>query len=342
MQDERVAEVTKVLREHEVMAAHNAFAPAFLSPLWGQTEDWLDSIDIFLSECFDAFLVPCSDLNSTSVNVRWQNAVGKPAWILRTSAQLHYAHQPISKAQWLLYGAACKANGCRVFGPCGASTRPDTTTSPAMLANVKTGFDFFMGDSDLQEDAESAARIGLVFSWATRKYSPGGSMDWCEEFHGWARLLMEEHLPYNVVIAEKVTNPDDLAGYDLLVLPGITITGATFCSALGEFVRRGGRILATSVTSLHDEIGCQLPDFRMGSLLGVSWRGSVDGPFAIERPGEQEPAHGAFQQVETSGQVLSYRMEVDPAGSVGGMLDPLPINVSCWPAQKRLPRQTVG
>jgi hypothetical protein len=175
----------------------------------GLDSGWVDNVDVYLSECFDAFLVPYSDLNSAGLIIRLQHALDKPSWILRTSHPAHYAHSTISEAHWRVNASAAKANGCQVFGPCGVGAKPDTTTSKRLLDRVKGGFEFFMDDADLREDAVSAAKIGLVFSWATRKYdlpdAKGGfgPLPWAADFNGWGRLLVEEHRPFDVIVAER-------------------------------------------------------------------------------------------------------------------------------------------
>jgi len=217
------------------------------------------------------------------------------------------------------------------LGPCGVGAYPDTTSSKRLLDTVKQGFDFFMQDADLAEGAVSAAKIGLVFSWATQKYFKNGAMNWSEEIGGWSRLMIEEHLPFDFVIAEKVASAADLSRYDLVILPNTANTSEAFCSVVTEYVRKGGRLLAAAETSLFDEKGYKRPDFALGSLLGVSGRGSFEGSFAIERPREPEPAFGILQRVATSGKVLARHVAVDPAGSVSGARDPLPIKPTDWP-----------
>jgi len=329
-----IAGVSAVLKEHGIVAAHNAGVP--LLPIsYGFSEDWLPSLDVFVSEAFDAFLAHPTDMNTTGVIVRLQHAMSKPAWILRTSAQIHYAHWPISEAQWLIYAAACKANGCKAFGPCGIGAYPDTTSSAQMLSRVKKAFDFYMEDADLDEGAQSIAKIALAFSWATRKYfdeRPAlGTVDWAEEFMGWARLLIEEHLPYDIVIAETMTAAQ-LAKYDLVILPDLANLSVAACTALKEYVGQGGRILATGSTSLRDEKGNTHAEFALADVLGITSQGSTRGPFAVERPIEPAPASGTLQRVRTTGDILSHVVRVDPAGSVGGVKDPLPLEASVWPA----------
>jgi hypothetical protein len=331
-----IAAISAVLRENGVLAAHNAFAPLYQPAIGGVGEDWLPSLDAWTSECFDAFLVPCSDLNTSSINVRWQHAIGKPSWMLRTSSSAHYSHWPIPPAKWKVYAAACKANGVKAFGPCGIGARPDTTSAVGMLANIRGAFDFIMQDADLDAGAASESRIALVFSWATRKYFDGvrsiAEPRWAQEFTGWARLLIEEHLPFDIVVAENTTAADSLARYDLVVLPNTAHLGDAFCAAVREYVRNGGRLLATAETSLGDNRGARRADFALGDVLGIASRGAREGHFAIQRPAGPEPASGVLQDVAATGHVLSRCLALDPAGSVCGMKDPMPLEVPGTPA----------
>jgi hypothetical protein len=327
-----IAELTAMLHEHGVIACHNAGVPLHMPSIYGVGEEWMPHLDVYVSEIF-------SNLNVASTTVRLQRALGLPSWELLTSASPGYAHLSVPEAWWRMSAATCKANGGEVLGPCGVGAYPDTTSSKRLLDNVKSGLDFFMQDADLAEDAVSMARIGLVFSWATRKYFKEGAMNWCGEIGGWSHLLIGEHLPFDFVVAEKVASAADLSRYDLVILPNTANTSEAFCSAVAEYVRNGGRVLAVGETSLFDEKGYKQPDLAMKDLLGVSVKGSFEGNFAFERPGEPEPATGIFQQVVASGKVLARQFAVDPAGSVAGARDPFPTKPTEWPV---LVRNTYG
>lgn len=331
-----VHEMTALAHQYGAIGAHNPFAPLFVPALQGQGDGWLPGLDVFISECFDAFGTPGTDLNSTSINVRWQRALGKPAWILRTSTPTHYAHWPITTAQWQVYAAACKANGAKVFGPCGVGARPDTTSAQELLHAVKVGFDTFMTDADLDVGAEPAANVGILFSWATRRYAPPACMmGWSEELTGWSRLLLEEHIPFEFVITERLQRVEELAPYTVLVLPGVTHISDACCTMLREFVRNGGRLIATGKTSLGDKSGHLGADFSLADVLGIAYQGTEDGHFALSGHGETEPASGGYLRVTTAGDVLAQVLAVDPAGSVAGMEDPLPLEPTRWPAITR-------
>ncbi|HEY3378509.1 MAG TPA: beta-galactosidase trimerization domain-containing protein [Armatimonadota bacterium] len=331
-----VCELTDLAHQYGAIGAHNGFAPLVCSPQLGQTAAWLPALDVFTSECFDAFGTYGTDLNFASINVRWQRAVGKPPWILRTSTPIHYAHWPITSAQWTVYAAACKANGCKAFGPCGVGARPDTTSAQELLENVKGGFDVFMADADLDESAEPATNVGVLFSWATRQYTlPTEPMQWSDELNGWARLLIEEHVPFEFVTAERINHVNDLTGYQVLILPDAIQLSDQCCSILAQFVRNGGQLIATDGTSLGDGTGRPRANFGLADVLGIDWQGRQEGDFALSGHREAEPASGGYHRVTVTGEALAQLVDVDPAGSVAAMKDPLPMEPTSWPAFTR-------
>ncbi|MBT9132333.1 MAG: hypothetical protein DDT33_00847 [Firmicutes bacterium] len=98
-----------------------------------------------------------------------------------------------------------------------------------------------------------------------------------------------------------------------------------------QTLRDGGRILATAETSLRDEKGMSRSNFELKNVLGVSWQESSEEHFAIEGNPEPEPSSGKLQKVPTLGTTLAHLFTVDPAGSVLGGKDPLPMEITEWP-----------
>ena len=319
-----IAELSAMLREHGVFAAHNGQNPLYMSPIYGFDKDLVPSLDIYVSEIF-------SNLQNANLTMHWHRALGKPSCELLTSASPFQAHLSIPPASWQVSAATAKANGCCVLGPCGVGAYPDTTSSPRLLDTVRKGLDCFMEDADLHTDAAPAAKVALVFSWATRKYFRDGRMDWSQELDAWARVLIEEHLPFELLIAEDVHSADDLSRYDLVVLPNTAFVSDAFCAAVTAYARGGGHVLAAGEVSLGDERGFPRPGFALGELFGITRKGTVEGLFAMEGALEPEPAAGVFQQVVASAEVLARQFAADPAGSVAGAMDPFAPVPTEWP-----------
>jgi len=319
-----IAELSAVMREHGVFTAHNGQNPLWLSPIYGFDENWLPHLDLYVSEIF-------FDLHASDLTMRWHRAIGKPSCELLTSSSPDHAHLSVPFTAWQVSAASAKANGCNVLGPCCVGAYPDTTSSKRLLDTVRKGLAFFMEDADLHENASPAAKVALVFSWATRKYFREGRMDWSQELDGWSRVLLEEHIPFEIVVAEQVASAADLGRYDLVVLPNLAFTSDAFCAAVDAYTRAGGRVLASGEVSLGNQQGLSREDFALGRLLGIARKGSVEGPFAMDGPEELEPAHGVFQQIAAAGETLVRRYDTDPAGSVAGYVDPFPTTPTNWP-----------
>src|SRR5207248_9536847 len=120
-----------------------------------------------------------------------------------TSTDPRHAHLSIPPAWWRATAATCKANNVAVLGPCGTGAFPDTTTSKELLRNVTGAFERFVQDADLHPEARSQAKVGVVFSWANRKYFHPPTIDAREELIGWSQMLLSEHIPFDLVIAEQ-------------------------------------------------------------------------------------------------------------------------------------------
>ncbi len=319
-----IAELTAVMREHGVFTAHNGQNPLWLSPIYGFDKEWLPHLDLYVSEIF-------YDLHASDLTMRWHHAIGKPSCELLTSSSPNHAHLSVPFTAWQISAASAKANGCDVLGPCCVGAYPDTTSSKRLLETVRRGLDFFMEDADLNTDAAPDAKVALVFSWATRKYFREGRMDWSQELDGWSRVLIEEHIPFEIVVAEKVTSSENLARFDLVILPNLAHVDDAFCAAVTAYAKSGGRVLATGEVSLGDEKGFPRPDFALGELFGITRKGAKEGAFYMDGSMEPEPAAGTLQQVATSGEVLTRHIATDPAGSVAGYMDPFPMKPTEWP-----------
>jgi hypothetical protein len=93
---------------------------------------------------------------------------------------------------------------------------------------------------------------------------------------GTFRAAIEEHLPVTV-INDWNLNRDDLARYQVLILPNTACLDESQAAAIDEFVRKGGGLVASLDTSLFDEFGDPRENFALAETFGVDYRGLIDG-----------------------------------------------------------------
>jgi hypothetical protein len=99
---------------------------------------------------------------------------------------------------------------------------------------------------------------------------------------GTFRMTVEEHLPVTV-INDWNLNAADLAKYKVLFLPNAACLDDAQATAIREFVRGGGGLVASLDTSLFDEFGTPREKFALADVFGVDYRG-----LPVAAPGVKE------------------------------------------------------
>lgn len=123
------------------------------------------------------------------------------------------------------------------------------------------------------------ARVALLHSEQTQAYHPGVAPGDRADDHalGMHHALIESRVPFELV-HEAFLTPERLDRFKLLILADAAALSNAQCSAIREYVNRGGSILATFASSLYDETGRRRDDFGLADVFGVSFGGRIDGP----------------------------------------------------------------
>jgi len=82
-----------------------------------------------------------------------------------------------------------------------------------------------------------------------------------------ARVLIANHIPFGVITKKSLPR---LREHKVLVLSGVHHMDPEEVDAIREFVRAGGALYASGVTSLVTKEGRLQPDFLLGDVLGVT------------------------------------------------------------------------
>lgn len=107
---------------------------------------------------------------------------------------------------------------------------------------------------ELFNSPDNIADIAVLFSKQTRDVLGGYSEEYyIEEWQGWAEILLEENIPYHVIIDSDLT--EDLSHYKLLIIPGAACLSDKQITGIRTFISMGGRVIATGETSYRDETG---------------------------------------------------------------------------------------
>jgi hypothetical protein len=127
--------------------------------------------------------------------------------------------------------------------------------------------------------AEQQPWAALLVSEQTRQFYAGGQV--MERFLSHAlgvfRVGCEEHLPITLITDIDV-RLERLKQYKVLILPNTAALSNEQVSAIRDYVRGGGGLVATCETSLFDELGHPRSNFALADLFGVDYEGRPAAP----------------------------------------------------------------
>ncbi len=211
---------------------------------------------------------------------------------------------------WAIDGVA---NGLRPWFTKFAGTIND----PRWLKPVEDLYKWCHGAERYLRNERPLARVGLVLSQQSAWFVPaerGGRSDPEDAALGWYQALIEARVPFEMV-HDRLLDAEHLAAFKTLILPDITALSDAQCTQLREFVARGGGLIATTGTSLHDENGVKRKDFGLADLFGVSFTGKTEGPMHnayLRLEHEAAPNHPLLAGLEDAPRIIHgiWRLEV--------------------------------
>jgi hypothetical protein len=117
-------------------------------------------------------------------------------------------------------------------------------------------YGFHKSNEKLFTNLQSVSKVGLIRGAG-------------EEYRGMIKLLSEEHIMFDVIepaTAGTERTPRKLGEYSVLILPHLEDMDDRLISVVDDYVRNGGKILATGATSTRDESGKPTNSIRLKAL----------------------------------------------------------------------------
>jgi len=151
-------------------------------------------------------------------------------------------------------------------------------------------------------ETRSLAEVAVMVSKATLNYYAGADVpltdftdaaraaeagNFLDELNGWYRALWSAQVPFDLIDEVSLEVPGgppvggqvrDLSRYRMIVLPNAACLSSSACSALSEYVRGGGTLVATFETGLYDEVGRRVDRSPLAETFGVAPAGGSKSP----------------------------------------------------------------
>ena len=211
------------------------------------------------------------------------------------------------------------------------------------LAPVEKLYGWCAANEPYLRNERSLARVGLVYSQQSNWFAGAGrarAMD--DAANGFYHALVEARVPFEMV-HDRLLDESHLASLRTLVLPDIAALSDAQCAQLRAFVERGGGLVATGGTSLHDEWGAARKDFGLAELFGVTYAGrSESGMHNAYLRLEHEHAKGnaLLHGLEDAPRIIHgvNRVDVTPTATFGAAPLTLIPSYPDLPMEKVYPR----
>ena len=168
-------------------------------------------------------------------------------------------------------------------------------------------------------EGESLKYLALHCSTQNRDFQPNeicrdpvGRHNWSGRLRqkfmfGAYEMLNGSQIPLDFVLDEHLVG-ERLAPYQILFLSNSACLSDEQCAAITAFVQKGGRLIASSETSLFDELGYERNNFALADLLGVDFVGRCS---AGEEHGVAYVAHEDWMEEHAGDLVCFYGRDVE-------------------------------
>jgi hypothetical protein len=114
--------------------------------------------------------------------------------------------------------------------------------------------------------------IGVMYSKPSGEHA--GDADFANSMSGVQRLMAENHFQYGFVSDKQLTT-EKLNKFKILVMPNVVALSDEHVKVIQEWVKQGGKLIASFQTSLFDEHGEARKDFGLSEVMGVSYLNKI-------------------------------------------------------------------
>jgi hypothetical protein len=136
----------------------------------------------------------------------------------------------------------------------------ETQVDRVFLPTLNEMFGFHKKNEKLFTNVQSLARVGLIMGSG-------------REYRGIMKLLIEEHIMYDLIQTSAIVSdrlPRKLEDFDALILSNFTNMDDNFISLIDNYVKNGGKLLATGFPGIDTDNGGIVNNIGLQSLGVIS------------------------------------------------------------------------
>nr|MDO8135403.1 beta-galactosidase trimerization domain-containing protein [Candidatus Njordarchaeum guaymaensis] len=146
------------------------------------------------------------------------------------------------------------------------------------IAPLRTVFTEVEKNAEYLEDAQPAEYAALLFSDQSISRTSGKPYLHVDAVKGFYDALTRAHVPVNLILDSDVSS-SGLSQYKVLILASASCLSDSQIEAVENFVRDGGGLVASYLTSLYFEKGYHRSGFALGNVFGCEYQSIIDDPW---------------------------------------------------------------
>ncbi len=183
---------------------------------------------------------------------------------------------PLESQELLIDGATAVAAGVGIvyWGMSRFFYEPQPATAYESGRYVKETFDFQQKHAALLASVRSRPQAGILvgsqtIDWYTGKHFVGKAYQNCA--HGAYKVFKANSIECEPFLDWRMT-PEALARYAVVYAANAACLSDAQCAMLADYVRNGGKLLATHLTSVADEHGRVRRNFGLAEVFGAEFQ----------------------------------------------------------------------
>ncbi len=185
---------------------------------------------------------------------------------------------PVESEELLLDGATAIASGVGIvyWSLSRFFYQPEKPQAYDSGRFVREIFDFQQKHDALLRSLRSRPQAGIMVGAQTIDWFAGSkfiSKGFENGFHGAYEVLKANGFESEPFLDWQMT-PERLARYEMVYAPSAVCLSDAQCAMLTDYVRKGGKLVATHMTSMADEFGRLRKNFGLAELLGIEAAGT--------------------------------------------------------------------
>ncbi|MDF2715516.1 MAG: hypothetical protein K0R28_2441 [Paenibacillus sp.] len=210
-----------------------------------------------------------------SLLARWKRTFGKPFELMMPSEMGSWGEWTVAPTATLKTTAAIAvANGGSIsFGHVAYPSGFRKGQVPeAVMEAVGESNEWVRSLEPWLTGAESVPMVAVLYSIESKRMLEASALACPADdphLQGLHRILTEGHIHFDII--DETALLDTIDRYELLILPDQAYISEAVENRIREFVRQGGRLLASNRTSLYDADGERKSDFGLADVFGIGF-----------------------------------------------------------------------